>query len=142
LGSDKIRKIIGCILLVSLMSLGFVKPVKEYVLLPNSLTVFENQQLSMQTSLQADAAAADSEQVFSIKTGSESLQIEGRQSGVGEIVFDLAGIPIKKVDVKVLEDFRVIPGGQSIGVKLNSLGVLVVGHHQIKTSGEKNPPEK
>lgn len=122
------------------MSLGFVKPVKEYVLLPNSLTVFENQQLSMQTSLQADAAAADSEQVFSIKTGSESLQIEGRQSGVGEIVFDLAGIPIKKVDVKVLEDFRVIPGGQSIGVKLNSLGVLVVGHHQIKTSGGKKSP--
>ncbi|MGD6795907.1 SpoIVB peptidase [Metabacillus indicus] len=142
MGSDKIRKIIGCILLVSLMSLGFVKPVKEYVLLPNSLTVFENQQLSMQTSLQADAAAADSEQVFSIKTGSESLQIEGRQSGVGEIVFDLAGIPIKKVDVKVLEDFRVIPGGQSIGVKLNSLGVLVVGHHQIKTSvGKKSPGE-
>ncbi|MDX8291085.1 SpoIVB peptidase [Metabacillus indicus] len=140
MGSDKIRKIIGCILLVSLMSLGFVKPVKEYVLLPNSLTVFENQQLSMQTSLQADAAAADSEQVFSIKTGSESLQIEGRQSGVGEIVFDLAGIPIKKVDVKVLEDFRVIPGGQSIGVKLNSLGVLVVGHHQIKTSGGKKSP--
>ncbi|MEK3808026.1 SpoIVB peptidase [Bacillus sp. FSL H8-0547] len=140
MGSDKIRKIIGCILLVSLMSLGFVKPVKEYILLPNSLTVFENQQLSMQTSLQADAAAADSEQVFSIKTGSESLQIEGRQSGVGEIVFDLAGIPIKKVDVKVLEDFRVIPGGQSIGVKLNSLGVLVVGHHQIKTSGGKKSP--
>lgn len=140
MGSDKIRKIIGCILLVSLMSLGFVKPVKEYVLLPNSLTVFENQQLSMQTSLQADAAAADSEQVFSIKTGSESLQIEGRQTGVGEIVFDLAGIPIKKVDVKVLEDFRVIPGGQSIGVKLNSLGVLVVGHHQIKTSGGKKSP--
>ncbi|MGP1908482.1 SpoIVB peptidase [Metabacillus sp. JX24] len=142
MGSDKIRKIIGCILLVSLMSLGFVKPVKEYILLPNSLTVFENQQLSMQTSLQADAAAVDSEQVFSIKTGSESLQIEGRQSGVGEIVFDLAGIPIKKVDVKVLEDFRVIPGGQSIGVKLNSLGVLVVGHHQIKTSaGKKSPGE-
>lgn len=57
----------------------------------------------MQTSLQADAAAADSEQVFSIKTGSESLQIEGRQSGVGEIVFDLAGIPIKKWTLKSLK---------------------------------------
>lgn len=142
LSFEKIRKIIGCILLVSLMSLGFVKPVKEYIQLPNSLTVFENQQLSMETSLQAGANSGDSEHVFSIKTGAESLQIEGKQSGVGEIVFDLAGIPIKKVNVKVLEDFKIIPGGQSIGVKLNTLGVLVVGHHQIKTAeGKKSPGE-
>ncbi|PLR68068.1 MULTISPECIES: SpoIVB peptidase [Bacillaceae] len=139
---DKIRKIIGLILLVSLMSLGFVKPVKEYIQLPNSLTVFENQQLSMATSLPAIISADDSEHVFSLKNGDDSLQIEGKQSGAGEIVFDLAGIPIKKVDVKVLEDFKIIPGGQSIGVKLNTLGVLVVGHHQIKTAeGKKSPGE-
>lgn len=139
---DKIRKMIGLILLVSLMSLGFVKPVKEYIQLPNSLTVFENQQLSMATSLPAIVSANDSENVFSLKNGDNSLQIEGKQSGAGEIVFDLAGIPIKKVDVKVLEDFKIIPGGQSIGVKLNTLGVLVVGHHQIKTAeGKKSPGE-
>ena len=36
---------------------------------------------------------------------------------------ELAGLPVKKVDVNVLKDFKVIPGGQSIGVKLNTLGV-------------------
>lgn len=37
---------------------------------------------------------------------------------------------------------KVVPGGQSIGVKLHSVGVLVVGFHQINTSeGEKSPGE-
>lgn len=49
-------------------------------------------------------------------------------------------MPIKKVDVKVLKNFRVIPGGQSIGVKLNSKGVLVVGHHLVDTKNGKVSP--
>lgn len=39
--------------------------------------------------------------------------------------------------MKVLKDFKVIPGGQSIGVKLNTKGVLVVGHHLIQTEKVK-----
>ena len=33
-----------------------------------------------------------------------------------------------------------IPGGQSIGVKLNTLGVLVVGHHLVSTTEGKESP--
>ncbi|MCI4171114.1 SpoIVB peptidase, partial [Bacillus spizizenii] len=59
-----------------------------------------------------------------------------------ELVYDLAGFPIKKTKVQVLPDLQVIPGGQSIGVKLHSVGVLVVGFHQINTSeGKKSPGE-
>ncbi|MGL4521887.1 MAG: SpoIVB peptidase [Bacilli bacterium] len=40
-------------------------------------------------------------------------------------------------------DITVIPGGQSIGVKLNAEGVLVVGHHYISTAkGKISPGEK
>ena len=55
---------------------------------------------------------------------------------------EFAGFPVKKVDVNVLKDFKVIPGGQSIGVKLNTVGVLVVGHHLVNTEdGKKSPGE-
>ena len=47
------------------------------------------------------------------------------------MLLEFAGFPVKKVDVNVLKDFKVIPGGQSIGVKFNTLGVLVVGHHRL-----------
>ena len=43
---------------------------------------------------------------------------------------------------KVHSNIEMIPGGQSIGVKLNSVGVLVVGHHLILTEdGQKSPGE-
>ena len=42
--------------------------------------------------------------------------------------------------MRVLKDFKVIPGGQSIGVKLNTKGVLVVGHHLIQTEKGKVSP--
>lgn len=44
--------------------------------------------------------------------------------------------------MQVLPDLKVIPGGQSIGVKLHSVGVLVVGFHQVNTEeGKKSPGE-
>ncbi|MFL6559218.1 MAG: SpoIVB peptidase, partial [Bacillus sp. (in: firmicutes)] len=71
-----------------------------------------------------------------------SVSMTASKNGKNEMLLEFAGIPIKKVDVRVLKDFRVIPGGQSIGVKLNTVGVLVVGHHLINTiSGKKSPGE-
>jgi len=52
-------------------------------------------------------------------------------------------LPLKTLNVRVLPDIRVIPGGQSIGVKLRSRGVLVVGHHRVPGSGDgKSPGER
>ncbi|MGM0874153.1 MAG: SpoIVB peptidase [Bacillota bacterium] len=141
--TDKIRKIIGVILLVSFMSLGFVKEVQEYVKIPTSMTVFESQNVSMQNSIPVNASQ-DAEEAFTVQMNSDgkTLDVHGNKAGEGEVVFDLAGFPVKKVGVNVLPNFKVIPGGQSIGVKLNTLGVLVVGHHQINTlEGKKSPGE-
>ena len=53
-----------------------------------------------------------------------SVSLQAKEQGKNEMFLEFAGIPVKKVDVNVLKDFRVIPGGQSIGVKLNTVGVL------------------
>ncbi|TCP69737.1 SpoIVB peptidase [Baia soyae] len=46
-------------------------------------------------------------------------------------------------DAKEHTKLQVIPGGQSIGVKLKSSGILVVGHHLVSTKeGEKSPGEQ
>ncbi|TQS74700.1 SpoIVB peptidase [Ornithinibacillus gellani] len=49
----------------------------------------------------------------------------------------------EKVDAS-LKNKKVIPGGQSIGVQLHTLGVLVVGHHLVYGDGEspQSPGEK
>jgi stage IV sporulation protein B len=125
------------------MSLGFVKEVKEYVKLPNKMSVFESQHVSVQSSIPVNATQ-EAEEAFTVQKNSDgkTLDVHGKKAGEGAVVFDLAGFPVKKIGVNVLPDFKVIPGGQSIGVKLNTLGVLVVGHHQINTpEGKKSPGE-
>ncbi|MCD7033216.1 SpoIVB peptidase [Metabacillus sp. GX 13764] len=139
---EKSRKIIGVILLVSLVAIGFLKPVKEFVQLPRQITVFETQQTTIEASLPVHPAGQKASEAFSIQQSGNNLIIDGKHSGEAELVYDFAGFPVKRTNVKVLPDLKVLPGGQSIGVKLNTMGVLVVGHHQIKTAeGKKSPGE-
>ncbi|MGG3889191.1 SpoIVB peptidase [Metabacillus fastidiosus] len=124
------------------MSVGFVDQIKEYITIPKTITVFENQTSTINNAIPASAANLESTEAFTVQKDGQTIDIKGKNAGEGEVVFDLAGFPVKKVNVNVLPDFKIIPGGQSIGVKLNTLGVLVVGHHQIATKeGKKSPGE-
>ncbi|MGD6815591.1 SpoIVB peptidase [Metabacillus sp. 113a] len=135
---EKARKIIGVILLVSLISIGFLKPVKEYIQLPKTVTIFESQTASLASAI---PASADSHtEAFSIEQTDSEINLEGKKAGESNVVFEWGGLPLKKTEVRVIPDLKVIPGGQSIGVKLNTLGVLVVGHHQVNTQKGKQSP--
>ncbi|MEH7073969.1 SpoIVB peptidase [Neobacillus drentensis] len=137
-----IRKIIGGILLVSLISLIFFQPIQQYLAIPKTITVFEGQDYTFQKAVPVSASLVSQNSNITLDQGRHSVSMAATKNGKSEMLLEFAGIPIKKVDVRVLKDFRVIPGGQSIGVKLNTVGVLVVGHHLINTiSGKKSPGE-
>lgn len=46
-------------------------------------------------------------------------------------------VPIKQVSVHKVKDVEVIPGGNSIGIRLSSQGVLVVGFSEIAVGNDK-----
>lgn len=138
--TDRIRKIIGAILLVSLVAMGFSKSVQNYVDIPNKLVLFEQQEEHISIPASATVETFSTEPFDTEKDKEGTLSINGTESGESDMIVEMAGFPIKKVDVEILSDFKVIPGGQSIGVKLNSKGVLVVGHHQIETEKGKQSP--
>src|SRR5699024_752427 len=72
-------------------------------------------------------------------------KLSPQSKGSSQLVYTAADVPVKKVDVEVLKDTKVIPGGQSDGVKLQTTGALVVGHHLInkdKTEEEDNNKER
>ncbi|MUV39689.1 SpoIVB peptidase [Lentibacillus sp. JNUCC-1] len=47
------------------------------------------------------------------------------------------------MNVSILDDLKVAPGGQSIGIQLQTLGVLVVGHHLVNgEEGKVSPGEE
>ncbi len=141
LNLDTLRKYIGGILLVSLCLIGFYKPVQQFINTPNSIRVMEGDEVALPKA--TSVSAMNSLNTVQMKKQEGQLSIQGKSVGKDEVVFELAGLPIKKVDVEVLKDFKVIPGGQSIGVKLNTVGVLVVGHHLVDTEkGKVSPGEK
>jgi len=45
----------------------------------------------------------------------------------------IINLPLKEVTIKVLPETKVIPGGQSVGVRMDVKGVLVVGLEEIQT---------
>ncbi|MDR4299527.1 SpoIVB peptidase, partial [Bacillus anthracis] len=67
----------------------------------------------------------------------QGLMVKSHQKGEADMLCQLAGFQVKKENVRVLKSCKVIAGGQSIGVKLNTKGVLVVGHHLIQTEKGK-----
>ncbi|NRG46738.1 SpoIVB peptidase [Bacillus sp. CRN 9] len=137
---DTIRKIIGGILLVSLIVIGFSKPFQEYINIPQHMTVFEGQEHEFAKAEPVVATLSSNGAELAIKQDKNTISLLAKENGNSEMFLELAGFPIKKVDVNVIKDFKVIPGGQSIGVKLNTVGVLVVGHHQINTVDGKASP--
>ncbi|WP_394232903.1 SpoIVB peptidase [Niallia oryzisoli] len=137
---DFYRKLIGGILLVSLIAICFMKPVQEYLHIPNHITLFEGQKLDMSKAVPVSASLSSDSSIVALSQDHKSVSLQAKEQGKNEMFLELAGFPVKKVDVNVLKDFKVIPGGQSIGVKLNTIGVLVVGHHQVTSEEGKVSP--
>lgn len=134
---------LGGFLLVSLCLIGFSKPFQQYLHMPTNITLLKGDKINIAKSSNVSAKVMSDGETVDVFSQDKSLGIKGNSVGKDEVFFELAGIPIKKVNVNVIKDFKVIPGGQSIGVKLNTLGVLVVGHHLVDTkSGKLSPGEK
>ncbi len=81
--------------------------------------------------------ATDSIRVKSQSSGyniSRPVFLEPVKLGQATVEFKLLGlIPIRTVQVDVLPQLKLIPGGHSIGVVLQSHGVIVVGNSPIQT---------
>jgi len=138
--TDICRKTIGILLLLGLLIAPFLQPVQTYLSIPDDITLFKGQtQEHVPTLASSSMKVKAGDKVVSQKANA----LIGNDVGDSSVIYEMAGLPVKKVNVKVLDDFKVIPGGQSIGVKLNTRGVLVVGHHLVKTdSGNESPGEE
>ncbi|WP_047985396.1 SpoIVB peptidase [Ornithinibacillus californiensis] len=140
---DKIRIISGVLLLLALLIVPFTPPIQNYFAIPNKIITFQNQfpleVPSLGKAVQVHASVDDYPEGEAINASTMPFN----EPGDSQLFYSVAGLPIKKVDVSVLKDVKVIPGGQSIGVQLQTLGVLVVGHHLVNgDNATKSPGEE
>ena len=134
-----LKHFIGAFLLVSVFSLSYFKPLTSILTIPKKIILFEGQSYEIDRSLPVTATLSN-DQAVTINETKDYISIDGKTTGSNELILDIAGFPIKKVNVEIIDDFKLVPGGQSIGVKLNTIGVLVVGHHLVSTDQGRNSP--
>ncbi len=143
---EKLRKIFGTILLSFLIGIVFIEPFQSFLKLPNEIRLFQNEEMTF-TNLPAAAKVMSSENKAALTSkrvsNKSKTTVKGIEPGNDRVTVQAGNFPIKKMNVSVLPSLRVKLGGQSVGVKLNTYGVLVVGHHLIDTkNGETSPGEK
>jgi len=149
-GSARIRWF-GLLLAGLVCSAGFTAPLRHFAAFPSELNLFIGQHRQLAYTMPAHADIKVDPSIVNIN-GSDSrsvkvdlrepLTIQPKSSGVARMQMKLFGtIPFKTVTVHVVPELKVIPGGQTIGVKVKSDGIMVVGHHQVKTEdGRKESP--
>lgn len=119
------------LILLFIIPLNFTQ-VREYVSIPNHVTLFQHE---ASVSIPQLKNATVSEHPYI-----DNAKFHPREVGKSEFVYKYKNIPVKKVAVEVLKKHEVIPGGQSIGVQLHTLGVLVVGHHLVNQGEQAKSP--
>lgn len=139
-------------LLVLLLILGSTTTTfRQFTDFPTEIRLFQGQLQKLHLIMPVSATASVSNPEIIQVNGSNQSHVPVdlyqpvilQSQATGKTLFTLklfGALPIKKVNVRVFPDVKVIPGGQSIGVKLKSSGVLVVGHHVVNTGKEKKSP--
>jgi stage IV sporulation protein B len=147
LNSVNRKRLIGLIIAFFICLLSFSAPFQCFASFPEELRIFSGQDKDLQLSMPVYGnitvkdpgivnVNGSSEPTFQANL-KDPIRIHSAEAGQTEMQVKLGPVPIKSVRVKVLPDLRVVPGGQTIGVKLKSAGVLVVGHHLVTVAGDK-----
>ncbi|MDR6224636.1 SpoIVB peptidase [Desmospora profundinema] len=139
----------GLFLAVLFILTSMSTPFREYLAFPSQMRLFSGHGKEIHLTMPATATVTFSDpSMLEVKGAKNRLDLRKpftvmtKNLGRSHFTLRLFGkLPLKKVMVEVLPDVRVIPGGQSIGVKLKSKGVLVVGHHMVQSS-KPSPGEK
>ncbi|MBW7453321.1 SpoIVB peptidase [Paenibacillus sepulcri] len=140
---------LGLVLMVCL--LGISAPFQHFAAFPNELRLFSGQLKQLDYVMPVHAQVTVDPHILQVNGSTnhsisvdlnKPLSLQSNFSGETTMKLKLFGrIPFKTVKVNVVPDLRVIPGGQTIGVKVKSAGIMVVGHHQvIHANGKKISP--
>lgn len=106
---------------------GAVKPLSLFSF--GSVTVDNPEVVQVERSNAVQTASSAS--ASSTRASSGTWVLLPGDVGSSRMAVQVGAIPLRKVTVSVIPELRVVPGGQSIGVKLRSAGVLVVGHYLV-----------
>ena len=102
-----------------------------------SLTAGSNMSLSLALPVSAELESGSTQAKIERKNGAIGISA-GEVSGRANLIFRLLGIvPVKEVEVNVSEEKMLIPGGKTVGIALETEGLIVIGTSDV---GAKESP--
>ncbi|MFD2672782.1 SpoIVB peptidase [Marinicrinis sediminis] len=146
-----IKKSFGLLLVFFICLFSFSAPFQSFASFPQELRMFNGQQKTLRLAVPVhakvmvkdpDIVKVNGHSTPSFRTDlHQPLAFHSGKIGETEMQLKLFGtIPFKTVKVSVIPDLKVIPGGQTIGVRMKSAGILVVGHHLVQRNAETISP--
>ena len=140
------KKIISITILLAISITAFSFQFNEILFYPENLNIIKGENKNLDISFPFSLDYNDDESIVQTiyNEGSKSYNLNGIQTGESQLQLKLLGlIPLKNVNLNVVERPNLIPGGNSIGVRLNTKGVLIVAVTDvIDINGERISPAK
>src|SRR5690625_2099682 len=99
---------------------------RNYISIPTNISAFKNEE-------PLNISSIGSYDVFSEHNSiiTRNNELYPQEVGQTEVLFKKGSIPVKKMNVNVLENKKIVTGGQCVGVKLQSLVVRVDGRDLV-----------
>ena len=124
-----LRKAAGLVMAM-LLGLTWFSPMQAALRnMPDTLALTQGQISTLQLgglTLSGDALTVTASQDESLASVG-AVDVSVQASGTTDMLLSLFGIPLKRVEVEVSPEKRLIPGGQALGVAMRTEGVLIVG---------------
>ena len=124
-----LRKSIGLVASL-LLALSWFSPMQSALRdMPDTLALTQGQISTLRLgglTLKSDAltvTASEDETLASVG----AVNVVSQSLGTSDMLLSLFGIPLKRVEVQISPEKRLIPGGQALGVAMRTEGVLIVG---------------
>lgn len=132
---EKKRRRLSCILLAALMA-GFVcasSGTKDFSAIPDRLSLTAGGNLSLNLALPVSAELDSGDTQAKMERSNGAIDISaGEVSGKANLVFRLLGVlPVKEVELSVNEEKTLIPGGKTVGIALETQGLIVIGTSDV-----------
>ena len=133
-GRKNKRRAMGFLMAALMAGYGFASPgAAEFGAIPGelSLTAGSNMRFNLALPVSAELDSGSTQAKIEGRNGSFDISA-GEVSGRANLIFRLLGIlPVKEVEVNVSEEKILIPGGKTVGIALETQGLIVVGTSDI-----------
>ncbi len=119
-----------------MLALSWFSPMQTALrTLPDELHLTQGQAATLSIgplTLQGDALTVTAAQDETLATAG-AVDVVCETSGATDMILSLFGIPLKRVEVAVSPEKRLVPGGQALGVAMRTAGVLIVGVSDVES---------